>query len=145
MERPEWYPAVGVVTSRTPSGPISAVAAFQRRRDQVMSHRQLAPLPAALQPVSHGHGLEIPMALWGAISATGMSSGSIALIPMGARCVFNANPNPQVPGYATTRTAAGTATRETDEEPTLLLCGVYQLDAGLLMGAPTVGPRWTAI
>ena len=139
MERPEWNPVVVVAKTKRVSGPIPACAAFLKPRDQVMSHLWLAPSPVALTRVPHGHDLEIPMAFWGAIRATGTSLGSIASIPMGARCGPDLTPNLRMPGHATVRKAAGTANREFDEEDSLLLSTVYLLDTGLLMGAPQGG------
>jgi hypothetical protein len=92
MERPEWDPVVVLAQTKRLSGPIPACAAFLRPRDQVMSPLWLAPSPAALTTVPPGHGLEIPMAFWGATRAMGTSQGSIASIPMGARC--GADPTP---------------------------------------------------
>jgi hypothetical protein len=139
MERPEWNPVVVVAKTKRVSGPIPASTAFLKPRDQVMNHLWLAPSPVALTRVPHGHDLEIPMAFWGAIRATGTSLGSIASIPMGARCGADLTPNLRMPGHATVRKAAGTANREFDEEDSLLLSTVYLLDTGLLMGAPQGG------
>lgn len=136
MERPEWDPVVVVAKTKRLSGPVPAYSAFLKPRDQVMSRLWLAPSPAAPTPESHGHGLEIPMAFWSATRAMGTSHCSIALIPMGARCGADPTPNLRVPGHATVRKADGTASHEFDEEDTLLLSKVHQLDTGLLMGAP---------
>jgi hypothetical protein len=136
MDLPEWDPVVGVVKSQSLSGPIPARAALHIQCDQAVSHKRLAPSPAARMPVPPGHGLEIQMALWSATRARGTSLGSDASIPMGARCGLDPTPNPRLPGHAAERRAAGTATREPDEENDLLLSGVYRLDTGLLMGTP---------
>jgi len=135
MDSPEWDPVVAVEKSQWLSGPIPARAALHIQCDQVVSHKRLAPSPAARMSVPPGHGLEIQMALWSATCARGTSPGSDASIPMGARCGLDPTPNPGVPGHAAARRVAGTASREPDEENNLLLCGVYRLDTGLLMGA----------
>jgi hypothetical protein len=136
MDLPEWDPVVGMVKAQRLSGPIPAQAALHIQCDQAVSHKRLAPSPAARTSVPPGHGLEIQMALWSATRARGTSPGSYASIPMGARCGPDPTPNPRAPGHAAARRAAGTATREPDEENNLLLCGVYRLDTGLLMGTP---------
>jgi Cu2+-exporting ATPase len=46
-----------------------------------------------------------------------------------------------MPGHAAVRKAAGTASREFDEEENLFLSKLHQLDTGLLMGAPQSQPR----
>jgi len=134
MDLPEWDPVVALAIARSLSGPIPARVALHIQCDQAVSHMRLAPSPAARMPVPPGHGLEIQTALWSATRATGASLGSDASIPMGARCGLDLTPNPRVPGHAAERRAAGTASREPDEESNLLLCGVYRLDTGLLMG-----------
>ena len=93
MDRPEWDPVVVLAQTERLSGPIPANAAILMRRDQVMSPLWLAPSPAALTTVPPGHGLEIPMAFWSATRITGTSHGSIASIPMGARCGVDPTPN----------------------------------------------------
>jgi hypothetical protein len=139
MKRPEWDPVVGVAKTERLSGPIPANAAFLKPRDQVMSRLWVAPTPAALTTVPPGHDLEIPMAFWSATCATGTSHRSIASIPMGARCGADLTPNLRMPGHAAVRKAAGTASREFDEEENLFLSKLHQLDTGLLMGAPQIG------
>jgi hypothetical protein len=138
MDLPEWDPVVALATARSLSGPIPARSALHIQCDQVVSHMRLAPSPAARMPVPPGHGLEIQTALWSATRARGTSPGSHASIPMGARCGPDPTPNPRVPGHAAARSAAGTASREPDEENNLLLCEPYRLDTGLLMGTPQV-------
>jgi hypothetical protein len=141
MDLPEWDPVVGMVKSQWLSGPIPAQAALHIQCDQAVSHKRLAPSPAARMSVPPpGHGLEIQMALWSATRARGTSPGSYASIPMGARCGPDPTPNPRAPGHAAARSAAGTASRESDEEKNLLLCGAYRLDTGLLMGTPQGQP-----
>lgn len=93
MERPEWDPVVVVVQTKRLSGPIPARAAFSRPRDQVMNHLWLAPSPVAQTTESPGHGLEFPMAFWIAKRDKGVSNGSNASIPMGARCGLHPTPN----------------------------------------------------
>jgi hypothetical protein len=135
MDLPEWDPVVGMVKSQWLSGPIPAQAALHIQCDQAVSYKRLAPSPAARMSVPPpGHGLEIQMALWSATRARGTSPGSYASIPMGARCGPDPTPNPRAPGHAAARSAAGTASRESDEENNLLLCKAYRLDTGLLMG-----------
>ena len=136
MDLPEWDPVVALAIAQSLSGPIPARVALHIQCDQAVSHMRLAPSPAARMPVPPGHGLEIQTALWSATRAMGPSPGSDASIPMGARCGLDPTPNPRVPGHAAARRAAGTAPREPDEENNLLLCGVYRLDTGLLMGTP---------
>ena len=116
MEKPEWYPVVVLEKTKRLSGPIPACTASRGPRDQAMSHLWLAPSLAALTPVLHGHGLEIPMAFWGATRAKGTSQGSHASIPMGARCGPHPTPKPRTPGHVTACEAAGTVTREPDEK-----------------------------
>ena len=116
MEKPEWYPVVVLEKTKRLSGPIPACTASRGPRDQAMSHLWLAPSLAALTPVLHGHGLEIPMAFWSATRAKGTSQGSHASIPMGARCGSDPTPNPRTPGHVTACEAVGTVTREADEE-----------------------------
>jgi hypothetical protein len=141
MDLPEWDPVVALATAQSLSGPIPARVALHIQCDQAVSHMRLAPSPAARMPVPPGHGLEIQTALWSATRARGPSSGSNASIPMGARCGPDLTPNPRAPGHAAERRAAGTVTREPDEEKNLLWCGVYRLDTGLLMGAPQTTRR----
>jgi len=135
MKVPDREPVVAVDKPRGLSGSDPAIAALRNLCDQVMSYQRLVPLRVTLKPVLHRHDLEIPMALWGAISAKGTSLGSIALIPMGARCGLRPEPNQRAPGHTKIRRVAGMAFRAIDEE-ILLLCNVHQLDTGLLMGAP---------
>ena len=135
MNLPDRYPVVEVDESRGLSGPDPALPVLRRRCDQVMSPQWMVPSQVALRLVPNGHALEIPMALWSASSATGTSSGSIALIPMGARCGLRPEPNKRPPGHAKKRRTAGTAIRAIDREY-LPLCKVHQLDTSLLMGAP---------
>ena len=116
MEKPEWYPVVVLEKTKRLSGPIPACTASRGPRDQAMSHLWLAPSLAALTSVLHGHGLEIPMAFWGATRAKGTSQGSHASIPMGARCGPHPTPKPRTPGHVTACEAAGTVTREPDEK-----------------------------
>jgi hypothetical protein len=116
MEKPEWYPVVVLERTKRLSGPIPACTASRGPRDQAMSHLWLAPSLAALTPVLHGHGLEIPMAFWSATRAKGTSQGSHASIPMGARCGSDPTPNPRTPGHVTACEAAETVTREPDEK-----------------------------
>lgn len=79
------------------------------------------------------------MTFWSAMRSMGTSSSSTASIPTGARRGADPTPNPRKPGHARARRAAGTATREVNEEALLLLGEVHQLDTGLLMGATTKG------
>ena len=65
MESPDRDPVVVVDKSQGLSGPDPALAVLRGLCDQDMSHQWLAPSRVARKPVPHGHGLEIPMTLWG--------------------------------------------------------------------------------
>jgi hypothetical protein len=133
---PDRDPVVVVVSTERLSGPDPAFAVIDDPCDQIMSPKWLAPLLVAKTAVPHGHGLEIPMTLWSAARATGMSFGSFASIPMGARQGFEPQPNLRASGHAGTTTTAGIDIRAIESEEFLLTGKVRQLDTSLLMGAP---------
>lgn len=130
------YPGVALDPTKRLSGTAPPIAVLRVRRDQVMSHKWLAPNGETQRPVTHGHDLEILKILWSATCTRETSFGSMTSILMGARCGIPPEPNARGPGHSAERKAAGTVTRELDEEDLILLCEVYRLDTDLLMGAP---------
>jgi hypothetical protein len=138
---PDRDPVVVVASTERLSGPDPALTVIDDPCDQIMSPQWMAPLLGAQTAGTHGHGLEIPMTLWSATRATGMSFGSLASIPMGARHGLEPKPNLRVSGHAETTTTAGIDIRAFESEEFLLTGKVRQLDTSLLMGAPQWGPK----
>jgi hypothetical protein len=132
---PDRDPVVVVASTERLSGPDPALTVIDDPCDQIMSPQWMAPLLGAQTAGTHGHGLEIPMTLWSATRATGMSFGSLASIPMGARHGLEPKPNLRVSGHAETTTTAGIDIRAFESEEFLLTGKVRQLDTSLLMGA----------
>jgi hypothetical protein len=71
MMEPERKTAKALAQTETLSGTAPATSILHKRSDQVMSHQALEPIWVAQHFVSHGHDLEIPMALWGRDSRLG--------------------------------------------------------------------------
>ncbi len=99
-------------SSKALSGTAPANPVFERRCDQVMNHKALAPSSGAKDSVSHGHDLEIPMALWRRDSRLGHELRLDRLDPDGCVARTRSKPTCEEIGLTSRSRTGGTATPE---------------------------------